>query len=61
MGRVKANLQSQVAKKRMTQTNADRLFSLVQPSLSYDDFAKVDMAIEAVIEASISHLPHSAD
>ena len=50
MGRVKANLQSQVKKKRMTQEKADTLFSLCRPALTYDDFASVDMAIEAVIE-----------
>ena len=50
MGRIKANLQSNVKKGRMTQDKADKIFSLCHPTLSYDDFAKVDMAIEAVIE-----------
>ena len=31
----------------MTQHGADKIFSLCHPTLSYDDFAKVDMAIEA--------------
>lgn len=50
MGRIKANLQSNVKKGRMTQEKADKIFALCHPTLTYDDFGKIDMAIEAVIE-----------
>src|SRR4029077_4187831 len=35
---------------RFTQQFADERLRLIQPTLSYDDFAKVDMVIEAVFE-----------
>jgi enoyl-CoA hydratase/3-hydroxyacyl-CoA dehydrogenase len=50
MGRVRANLASAVKKGRLTQARADAMFALCRPALTYDDFGKVDMAIEAVIE-----------
>ena len=50
LGRVRANLQSNVKKGRMTQRRADELFSLCHGTLSYDAFRDVDVAIEAVIE-----------
>ena len=50
MGRIKANLASNVKKGRMTQQKADAIYSLCVPCLTYDKFGDADMVIEAVIE-----------
>lgn len=50
MGRIKANLASNVKKGRMTQQKADAIYALCVPCLTYDKFGDADMVIEAVIE-----------
>ncbi len=50
MARIKANLASGVKKGKMSQEAADRVFGLVTGTLTYDDFKRVDMVIEAAIE-----------
>lgn len=50
LDRVKANLQSQVKKGRMSQEKFEKTFSLLKGVLDYDSFRDVDMVIEAVIE-----------
>ncbi|KAF3456243.1 hypothetical protein FNV43_RR00893 [Rhamnella rubrinervis] len=50
IGRVRANLQSQVKKGKMTQENFDKTISLLRGVLDYENFRDVDMVIEAVIE-----------
>ncbi|XP_022722446.1 peroxisomal fatty acid beta-oxidation multifunctional protein MFP2-like [Durio zibethinus] len=50
IGRVKANLQSQVKKGKMTQEKFKKTISLLTGVLDYQSFRDVDMVIEAVIE-----------
>ena len=50
VGRIQSNLASMVRKGRMTEDKAQKLMSLVKPTLSDDDFRQCDMVIEAVIE-----------
>ncbi|KAF3456245.1 hypothetical protein FNV43_RR00895 [Rhamnella rubrinervis] len=50
IGRVRANLQSQVKKGRMTQEKFEKTSSLLKGVLDYEGFKDVDMVIEAVIE-----------
>ncbi|XVF28291.1 hypothetical protein REPUB_Repub15cG0017400 [Reevesia pubescens] len=50
IGRVKANLQSQVKKGKMTQEKFEKTISLLRGVLDYESFRDVDMVIEAVIE-----------
>ena len=52
MGRIKANLASGVKKGKMSQEVADAVFGQVTGTLTYDDFQRVDMVIEAAIEVS---------
>ncbi|CAI7825061.1 unnamed protein product, partial [Closterium sp. NIES-53] len=51
LDRVKANFQGRLKKGRMTQEQVDKILSLLKGTLSYDDFADVDLVIEAVIES----------
>ncbi|CAI5528897.1 unnamed protein product, partial [Closterium sp. Naga37s-1] len=51
LDRVKANFQGRLKKGRMTQEQVDKIMSLLKGTLSYDDFADVDLVIEAVIES----------
>ena len=51
LGRIKANLASGVKKGKMSQEAADAVFGRVTGTLTYDDFKRVDMVIEAAIEA----------
>ncbi|XVE82165.1 hypothetical protein DITRI_Ditri15bG0124900 [Diplodiscus trichospermus] len=50
IGRVKANLQSQVKKGKMTEEKFEKTISLLRGVLDYESFRDVDMVIEAVIE-----------
>jgi len=50
MDRIKSNLASNVKKGRMTPEKAAQTLALVHPTLTYAEFGKVGMAIEAVIE-----------
>ena len=54
MARIKANLASGVKKGKMSQEAADKVFGLVTGTLTYDDFKRVDMVIEAAIEVRIT-------
>eukprot|EP00252_Welwitschia_mirabilis_P021449 TRINITY_DN550_c0_g1_i1.p1 TRINITY_DN550_c0_g1~~TRINITY_DN550_c0_g1_i1.p1 ORF type:complete len:727 (+),score=141.43 TRINITY_DN550_c0_g1_i1:283-2463(+) len=48
--RIKANLQSQVKKGKMSEEKYEKIISLVQGAVDNEDFGDVDMVIEAVIE-----------
>lgn len=48
--RIKANLQSRVNKGKMSQEKFEKILSLVQGTVDYENFRNVDMVIEAVIE-----------
>ncbi|GMH40136.1 hypothetical protein BSKO_08040 [Bryopsis sp. KO-2023] len=50
LNRIRSNVQSQVKKSRMSQSQADAVFSRVTGVLGYDNFHSLDMVIEAVIE-----------
>lgn len=50
LARIKANLASSVKKGRMKQEQADAVFGRITGTLTYDDFKRVDMVIEAAIE-----------
>mmetsp|Transcript_29048 Transcript_29048/g.78230 ORF Transcript_29048/g.78230 Transcript_29048/m.78230 type:complete len:724 (+) Transcript_29048:54-2225(+) len=50
MQRVRANLQSRVKKGAMSQAAFDNAMSLLKGELTYDNFKRADMVIEAVIE-----------
>ncbi|KAI5650819.1 hypothetical protein M9H77_36824 [Catharanthus roseus] len=50
MDRVKANLQSQVKKGKMSEEKFEKTYSLLKGVLDYESFRDVDMVIEAVIE-----------
>ena len=47
---IQSNYANSVKRGRFTQQDADERFKRVTPTLSYDDFAKVDLVIEAVFE-----------
>ena len=47
---IQRNYQSSVKRGRFTQQFVDERLKLIQPTLSYDDFGKVDMVVEAVFE-----------
>jgi 3-hydroxyacyl-CoA dehydrogenase len=47
---IQRNYQSSVKRGRLTQQFADERLQLIQPTLSYDDFGKADMVVEAVFE-----------
>src|SRR5579864_4564559 len=47
---IQKNYLSSVKRGRFTQQFVDERLKLIQPTLDYDDFAKVDMVVEAVFE-----------
>jgi len=47
---IQSNYANSVKRGRFTQQDADERFKRITPALSYDDFAKVDLVIEAVFE-----------
>jgi 3-hydroxyacyl-CoA dehydrogenase len=47
---IQKNYQSSVKRGRLTQQFVDERLQLITPTLSYDDFGKVDMVVEAVFE-----------
>src|ERR1700688_4560776 len=47
---IQKNYQSSVKRGRLTQQFVDERLQLIKPTLSYDDFCKVDMVVEAVFE-----------
>lgn len=47
---IQKNYQSSVKRGRLTQQFVDERLQLIEPTLSYDDFGKVDMVVEAVFE-----------
>jgi len=47
---IQKNYQSSVKRGRLTQQFVDERLQLIKPTLSYDDFGKVDMVVEAVFE-----------
>jgi 3-hydroxyacyl-CoA dehydrogenase len=50
LGSIQKNYANSVKRGRFTQQFADERLRLIQPTLGYDGFAKVDMVIEAVFE-----------
>lgn len=50
LARIKANLSGSVKKGRMKQEAADAVFGRITGTLTYDDFKRADMVIEAAIE-----------
>lgn len=50
LGVIRKNYASTVAKARLSNEEAERRMSLIRPTLSFDDFQNVDLAIEAVFE-----------
>lgn len=50
LDRVRSNIMSRVKKGKMTESSAQKVLSLLKGTVHYDDFATVDMVIEAVIE-----------
>jgi 3-hydroxyacyl-CoA dehydrogenase len=47
---IRRNYENTAKKGRITQAQVEERMALIQPSLSYDDFADVDLVIEAVFE-----------
>jgi 3-hydroxyacyl-CoA dehydrogenase len=47
---IQSNYANSVKRGRFTQQDADERFKRITPTLSYDDFAKADLVIEAVFE-----------
>jgi 3-hydroxyacyl-CoA dehydrogenase len=47
---IEKNYQSSVKRGRFTRQYVDERLKLIQPTLGYDDFGKVDMVVEAVFE-----------
>lgn len=47
---IRGNYASRVKKGKMTQEKMDARMALIQPTLSYDDFADVDIVVEAAFE-----------
>ena len=50
MANIQKNYAVSVARGRFTQQFVDERLKLIQPAISYDGFANVDMVIEAVFE-----------
>ena len=50
LANIQKNYATSVKRGRFTQQFVDERLKLIQPTLSYDDFGKVDMVIEAVFE-----------
>ena len=50
MGVIEKNYQMMVDRGRMSQEQKDMVMSLITPTLTYDDLADVDIAVEAVYE-----------
>jgi 3-hydroxyacyl-CoA dehydrogenase len=50
VARIRANYEASAAKGRLTQDEAARCMSLLEPSLNYDRIGDADLAIEAVFE-----------
>ena len=48
---IRRNYETTLKKGRLTQEQLDRRMGLITPTLSYDDFRDVDLAIEAVFES----------
>jgi 3-hydroxyacyl-CoA dehydrogenase len=47
---IRKNYQSTVSKGKMSQAQFDRAMSLIKPTLTYDGFDSIDIAVEAVFE-----------
>ena len=47
---IQKNYQSSVKRGRLTQQSVNERLKLIKPTLSFDDFGKVDMVVEAVFE-----------
>lgn len=50
---IQKNYQSSVKRGRLTQQFVDERQQLIKPTLSYDDFGKVDLVVEAVFEGMV--------
>src|SRR6185437_12426567 len=50
LANIQKNYATSVKRGRFTQQFVDERLKLIQPTLSYDDFSKADMVIEAVFE-----------
>jgi 3-hydroxyacyl-CoA dehydrogenase len=50
MANIQKNYANSVARGRFTQQSVEERLKLIRPTLSYDDFSKADMVIEAVFE-----------
>jgi len=50
LANIRKNYQNSVTRGRFTQQFADERIKLIQPTLSYDGFAEVDLVVEAVFE-----------
>jgi 3-hydroxyacyl-CoA dehydrogenase len=50
LSNIRKNYANSVSKGRLTQQSADERLRLIQPTLSFDGFATVDMVVEAVFE-----------
>ncbi|KAJ7568488.1 hypothetical protein O6H91_01G034400 [Diphasiastrum complanatum] len=50
LDRIRANLESRSKKGKLSKEKFDKAMSLLKGTLDYDDFGKVDLVIEAVIE-----------
>jgi 3-hydroxyacyl-CoA dehydrogenase len=53
LGTIQKNYSSSVKRGRFTQQFVDERLQLIKPTLSYDDFGKVDMVVEAVFEGML--------
>lgn len=53
IGRIEANLKGLVRKKKLTEDSAAAARKLLSGTLSYDNFQKVDMVVEAAIEVQL--------
>ena len=47
---IQTNYANSVKRGRLSEQDADERFKRIHPTLSYDDFSKVDLVIEAVFE-----------
>jgi len=50
LGVIRKNYENSAKKGRITQEQVEQRMALIEPTLSYDDFADVDLVIEAVFE-----------
>jgi len=50
LGVIRKNYENSAKKGRITQGQVEQRMALIEPTLSYDDFADVDLVIEAVFE-----------